>query len=470
MAHRLKQGLTCPVCFDIFKDPVVLSCSHSFCKDCLQTWWADKVIRECPVCKRTTESEPLCNLTLKNLCEDFSQEVSLRENATSAPGDGCSLHSEKLRLFCLDHQQPVCVVCRDSKTHAKHRFRPIDEAAEEYRKRLRESLKPLQEKLERMSQVQVDWDLMEKEIKMQAQIAETRIKEEFKRLRCFLQQEEVTRIAALKMEEGQKSSVMRLRIRTLKGEISALSEAIRTTEQELKTVDVAFLHNFKATVKKVKQQPQQGDPQLAPGSLLDIAKHTGNLAYKIWDEMKDMVTYTPVILDPNTAERHLQLGEDLRSVTYDEKELARLKNPDRFDCFFTVLGSESINSGTLTWDVKVTEDANWAVGVITESGNRWGDVQTGTWEVWFDDNKYKAFAPPHTDKVLSVKKTIQRIQVHLDWNRGKLSFSDPLTNTNIYTFSQTFTERLFPFINTQSKTPLSILPVKIKVEFCPVDK
>lgn len=45
----------------------------------------------------------------------------------------CRLHSEKLKLFCLDHQEPVCLICRDSENHADHKFRPVDEAARDHR-------------------------------------------------------------------------------------------------------------------------------------------------------------------------------------------------------------------------------------------------------------------------------------------------------------------------------------------------
>uniref|UniRef100_A0A8C5BH36 RING-type domain-containing protein n=1 Tax=Gadus morhua TaxID=8049 RepID=A0A8C5BH36_GADMO len=44
------DDLSCSVCCDIFKDPVLLSCSHSFCKGCLQSWWTqneEQKLRSC---------------------------------------------------------------------------------------------------------------------------------------------------------------------------------------------------------------------------------------------------------------------------------------------------------------------------------------------------------------------------------------------------------------------------------------
>lgn len=45
----------------------------------------------------------------------------------------CSLHNEKLNLFCLDDQQTVCLVCRDSRKHTNHQFSPIEEAGTEFK-------------------------------------------------------------------------------------------------------------------------------------------------------------------------------------------------------------------------------------------------------------------------------------------------------------------------------------------------
>ncbi len=134
MASLSEDDLSCPVCYEIFKAPVVLSCSHSFCKECLQQFWRTKETQECPVCRRrSSKDQPPCNLALKNLCEFFLKKRS--EVRSSGSEEICSLHSEKLKLFCLEDKQPVCLVCRDSKQHDNHTFRPIREAVSSYKVR-----------------------------------------------------------------------------------------------------------------------------------------------------------------------------------------------------------------------------------------------------------------------------------------------------------------------------------------------
>ncbi|XP_047439592.1 nuclear factor 7, brain-like [Mugil cephalus] len=465
MSFQSEDDLSCPICHDIFKDPVILSCSHSFCKHCLQTWWKEKPISECPVCKKMSLMKvPSRNLALKNLCETFLVERDRSASAGSEPL--CSLHSEKLKLFCLDHQQPVCLVCRDSKTHADHKFRPIDEASQDHREELQKSLEPVQENLKIFDQVKENCDHIAKHIKVQAQQTERKIKEQFKKLHQFLQEEEEARIKALREEEEQKSQKMKEKIDALIREITALSNTIRVTEKELRAEDVSFLQNYKAAVERVQQRPLMDGPQLVTGALIDVAKHLGNLSYNIWNKMKEKVSYSPVILDPNTAHPDLVLCEDLTSVRCgDRRKLP--DNPERFDQHPAVLGSEGFNSGTHSWDIEITNDEYWSIGVVNESVLRKVEVQTGFWEIYFCDGKYSASAPPLLQKVLSEKK-LQRIRVHLDWNRGRLSFFDLDTNTHIHTFKHTFTEKLFPYIVTKHKLPMKIIPVSVTVEQCTV--
>lgn len=123
-----EEDLTCPVCCDIFTDPVLLSCSHSFCRSCVKRCW-ETGLRECPVCRKRAGSKfnPPSNLALRNVCASLLQ---VRSQAPVAQEEktNCGLHGERLKLFCLVDKQPICVVCQSSKLHKTHDCSPIEEA------------------------------------------------------------------------------------------------------------------------------------------------------------------------------------------------------------------------------------------------------------------------------------------------------------------------------------------------------
>jgi len=157
-----------------------------------------------------------------------------------------------------------------------------------------------------------------------------------------------------------------------------------------------------------------------------------------------------VILDPNTAHPSLALSEDLTSVAYSWNKQPLPDNPERFDIYRCVLGSEGFNSGTHCWDVEVKESSSWCLGVTTASNQRKGHVFFNT-DVWCV--KYRLLGSG-----FPVEQKYDCIRVDVDYDRGTVSFSDPVTNTHLHTFTTTFSDTLFPFFIWFSS--LRILPVK----------
>ncbi len=155
-----------------------------------------------------------------------------------------------------------------------------------------------------------------------------------------------------------------------------------------------------------------------------------------------------MILDPNTALPYLVVSDDLTSVRYSENKQLIPDNPERFDRNLCVLGSEGFNSGTHCWDVEVKESRYWSLGVTTASNQRKGGVflNTDVWSVQHGCSERFGFP---------VKQKLERVRVNLDYDRGTVSFSDPVTNTHLHTFTSTFTDTLFPFFCSDS---LKILP------------
>ncbi|XP_048011562.1 E3 ubiquitin-protein ligase TRIM35-like [Megalobrama amblycephala] len=287
-------------------------------------------------------------------------------------------------------------------------------------------------------------------IKSQAEHTERQIKQQFKRLRRFLGDEEAATITALREEEEQKKQKMKKKLEEMNRHISALSHTIKDMEEMMKANDVCFLKKF--PVSKERVQISQPDPQMPSGALIQVPRYLGNLQFRVCKKMQDIVQYTPVILDPNTADPFLILSDDLTSVRNNGYYQPVPDNPERFN-YSCVLGSEGFNSGTHRWDVDLKECSDWKLGVTTALNPRkgMGFYKTDVWSVEHGCVVESGFR---------VEQDLDRVRVYLDYDRGTVLFSDPVTHTHLHTFITTFTHTLFPFFCCCfSSSSLRIFPV-----------
>lgn len=477
----LEEELTCPICCEVFRDPVVLTCSHSFCRVCLQQFWSKKKARrECPVCRtKCSLTEPTVSLALKNVAYTFLREQQLRAGSPAGAGgrgEGavktevqCLTHGEIIKLFCLDDGEVLCCVCPTSKKHQGHRVCPLDEGAQDLREELKKEVIPVKKSLRRLYEAKQECDDTTVHIKNQIQQTEMQIRKEFGELRLFLQMEEEARLAALKEEEEEKKQLVRKKTEYITREILILSQAIVAIENEIASSDALFLQNYKTTKQRTGITLQ--DPGSVSGALINVAKHVSSIKYHVWEKMVGLVSYTPVTLDPNTAYCWLSLSSDLTSVTNSGAVQELPDNPERFDHFVFVLGSEGFTCGRHAWEVEVGDKQDWMVGVVKESISRKGRIsgcpEGGFWMISHCEGEYTAMTRPSTP--LPLGPNLHRIRVQLDYDGGEVTFSNPVTMTPIYTFNDFFTDKMFPFfcpganINGKNPGPLKICPVKVAV-------
>uniref|UniRef100_A0A674K420 Butyrophilin subfamily 1 member A1 n=1 Tax=Terrapene triunguis TaxID=2587831 RepID=A0A674K420_9SAUR len=174
-----------------------------------------------------------------------------------------------------------------------------------------------------------------------------------------------------------------------------------------------------------------------------------------------------VTLDPDTANPCLVLSEDRKCVRYGDKRQDLPNNPERFDKYPIVLGTEGFAGGRRYWEVEVGDKTRWTLGVCRESVERKGESFLspvyGYWAVRLWDGEYEAVTSPSTPLPMSVRPS--RVGIFLDYEAGEVSFYNVTDRSHLFTFTGTFSGTLHPYFNPSlnaggtNAAPLIICPV-----------
>ena len=141
--QNLHKNLECPVCLSFFKEPKILTCSHTFCKGCLETLLESSGKLLCPTCREETSvpggdvGRLQSNITVRSLVEDVETQGQARTNfnqenkSLERKWNKCRKHPNyDEECYCRNCNKFVCCKCGISE-HAKDAHTILEAGAHE---------------------------------------------------------------------------------------------------------------------------------------------------------------------------------------------------------------------------------------------------------------------------------------------------------------------------------------------------
>uniref|UniRef100_A0A673TJV5 RING-type E3 ubiquitin transferase n=1 Tax=Suricata suricatta TaxID=37032 RepID=A0A673TJV5_SURSU len=497
LARKLQEEAMCSICLDYFKDPVMTSCGHNFCRECIQLTWEKAKGKKggkkrkgsfpCPECR---ELSPQRNLRPNRLL------TKVAEMARQHPGfqsrDLCAVHQELLKLFCEDDRVPICVVCREAREHRPHRVVPIEEAVQGYKTKLQADMRHLQEEMMKTGRLQARERQTLAEWQEKVKEQRRRIVVEFEKVELLLLEEKQRLLQALKAEEEEVEARLRESLATLERQGHSLEMLLLQLEDSSEHTPLQMLRDMKellnrknslsvqypeatcTVLRTVCRVPGQievlksfqenvvPDPATAYPYLLLYESHQKRFLTTPLESAlhsKDRFLAYPCAVGRETLSSGRHYWEDRKSVRRGDLRQALPDSPERFDPGPCVLGQEPLTSGRHYWEVEVGERASWALGVCRETANRKekGELFAGNgfWILVFlgsyYDSSERAFSP--------LRAPPRRVGIFLDYEAGHLAFYSATDGSLLYAFPET------PFSGTLRAlfSPLSSSPTPMTI-------
>ncbi|XP_058871747.1 E3 ubiquitin-protein ligase TRIM39-like isoform X1 [Acipenser ruthenus] len=531
-----EEKFSCSVCLDLFTEPATIPCGHSFCLDCIGSYWdlSDQTgVYSCPQCRETFTPRPV--LRKSNVLNELVEELkktrrldSKREPPAPAPvsaelGDVpcdfcpseikrgavrscltcrgsyceahlqphyetaglkrhalvqplrdleqklCKQHQRLLELYCRTDQSCICMTCA-LKDHQNHAAILAEEGRSEKQNELRERQVEIENlieerliELERLNQAVESLKLSAHKERAESEQVLSELIRSIERIRT-----EVGELIGAK----EKAAVSRANEQReqLEQEIQELRKKKAEMEQLSETEDhIHFLQSFQSVCTPPTAQQLFDNIDDSFWTLREAVSRLKDDLEGFWKvELMKATIAVDVTLDRDTAHSYLILSEDGKQVRCGDKPQPLPDNPKRFDKKSYVLGREGFTSGRHYWEVEVGEKIRWVLGVTRESSQRKGGItekpQQGFWVIWWNEenNLFSAVRAPRTPLPLSPKP--RKLGVYLDYEGGHLSFYNVETRSHIYTFTDTFTEKLYPLFSPglyssgKNAAPLIICP------------
>ncbi|XP_072294017.1 tripartite motif containing 105 [Eucyclogobius newberryi] len=411
---NLQEELTCVICCDMFREPVVLACMHRFCRPCISRYWGGTFMGPftCPQCRKEFRN--------KELQTDYLVTAMV----------------EKVR---------------GSSSFVKNREKQFKEALDSHKLKREDIINIIYKDKDKMDTIKrVSADL------------EVRLRGDFRALRQILQEEEDYALEKLKREQHEELEKVRLHLEPAETALRNLEENINMLEQATSTTEQTIL-----------TQVKRGRPciqvELAPDFDANAFSHKyiAPLQYITWRKMYKSLKPgpSPLTFDINTAHPSIIISQDKTLAVESNTPIVYEAHPKRFLQCVNVLATQGFHTGQHYWEVELGSKSKWDLGVASEAVDRHARVklspENGYWTLRLR-NKSEYFAGTQPWTPLRLSTPLLRVGVFLDCEEKRVSFYNADDMGLIFSFSGGPQGKVFPFFspcisNSPRPQPLQLL-------------
>ncbi|XP_032703691.1 tripartite motif-containing protein 10-like [Lontra canadensis] len=463
----LADEVNCPICQGTLREPVTIDCGHNFCRGCLTRYCeipgADPgealhgEALPCPLCKepfRLGSFRP--NWQLASVVESI-EHLKLVSSPDSEAEDICREHREKVYFFCEDDETQLCVVCREAWEHRAHTVRFLDEAAGPYREQIQKCLECLRKEREEIQRIQSRENERIQVLLCQVATKRQKVVFEFAHLSQFLEEQQSILLAQLEKLDGDILKQRDAFDVLVSEEICRFSSLISELEEKNGRPARELLTDIRSTLIRCEtrkcRKPEAVSPELGqmirdfPHQAVPLRREMEMFLEKLCCELDSEPA--DICLDPQTSHPKLLLSKDRRRAQFSYKWQSSPDSPQRFDRATCVLALSGFTAGRHTWLVKVdlAHGGSCTVGVVSEAVRRKGELrlrpEEGVWAVRLAWGFVSALGSFPTR--LALQEQPRQVRVSLDYEVGWVTFVNAVSQEPIYTFTASFTQKVFPF-------------------------
>ncbi|XP_062036388.1 E3 ubiquitin-protein ligase TRIM50 [Lepus europaeus] len=448
---QLEDRLQCPICLEVFREPLMLQCGHSYCKDCLLALsrHLDSELR-CPVCRQPADcSSSPPNVSLARVIE----ALQLPEEPEPSV---CAHHRNPLSLFCEQDQELICGLCGLLGSHQHHRVTPVSTVYSRMKEDLAALVSDLKQEQKKVEEHIAKLVNNRTRIVNESDVFSWVIRREFQELHHLVDEEKARCLGGVEAHTRGLVASLDMQLEQAQGAQERLAQAERVLEQFSNESHHEFIRNYHSLASRAElQQARPLDGAFSPISFKP-GLHQADIKLTVWKRLFRKVLPAPesLKLDPATAHPLLELSKGNTVVQCGLLAQRRASQPEGFDYSACVLASRGFSCGRHYWEVVVGGKSDWRLGVIKATASRKGKLgkspEQGVWLIGLKEGRlYEAFAGPRVP--LPVAGRPHRIGVYLHYEQGELTFFDadrPDDLRPLYTFQADFQGKLYPILDT----------------------